>query len=162
MFPSESDLTYLSNPWLMTSQETVWSICKSFILISIQYLPYRRVTCTSSAGPITVLSRIIAIGWHPFASSCTRVLVYSVQIVVILQISCYVACSVTKACPTETVIRNPASLETSPILQQKDGRGSHHAHALLQPNQGTWCSHIVLSLHLLHMVVPDRYSVVNY
>ena len=41
--------TYLCNPWLMTTHETVFSICKEFISISVQYLPYCRVTCTSSA-----------------------------------------------------------------------------------------------------------------
>ena len=64
VFPSESGVTYLSNPRLITTQETVRSICIELVLISIRYLPYCRVTCTSSAGSMTVLSLIILIGWH--------------------------------------------------------------------------------------------------
>ena len=40
VFPFESGVTYLSNPRLMTTQETVFSICTELILISIQYLPH--------------------------------------------------------------------------------------------------------------------------
>ena len=68
MFPSESGVTSLSGPRLMTTQETVFSICKGLFLISLHYLPYCRVTCTSSAGPMTVLSWTIRSGWRPFAS----------------------------------------------------------------------------------------------
>ena len=40
VFPSERDVTYLSNPRLTNTQETKFSICKELILISILYLPY--------------------------------------------------------------------------------------------------------------------------
>ena len=42
VFPStsESSVAFLLSPQLMTTHETALSICKEFILISIQYLPY--------------------------------------------------------------------------------------------------------------------------
>ena len=119
VLPSESGVTYLSNPRKMTTKETVFSICQELILISIQHLPYCGVTCASSAGPMTVLSFGIPIGLRPCAS---LVLVYSLQIVVIPQISNSMDGSVTNVCQTETVIRNPASLETSPKLQNSGRR----------------------------------------
>ena len=42
VFPSERDVTYLSNPRLMNTQETKFPICKELTLISIQYLPYKK------------------------------------------------------------------------------------------------------------------------
>ena len=62
----------------MTTKKTVSSINRELILISIQYLSYCRVACTSSARLMVV--SIIPIGWHPFAS---LVLVCTLQIVVI-------------------------------------------------------------------------------
>ena len=54
--PSESCVTYVSNPRLVTIHEKVFSICTEMIKISMQYLPYGKVTFTSSAGPMTALS----------------------------------------------------------------------------------------------------------
>ena len=126
VFPSESGVTYLSDPRLMTTQETEFPVFKELILVSIQYLPYCGVTCQSSARPMSVLSKIIAISWHHVAS----LVVYSLQIVVIPKFPNNMDCFVTDVCPTEAVQENPASLETSP----NDG-GSHHARALLWPRQ---------------------------
>ena len=58
-----------SGLWLMTTQETIFSTCKELILISIQHLPQNRVTYTSSAGPMTVLSSIILIWLASFGIS---------------------------------------------------------------------------------------------
>ena len=109
VFPSERRVTHL--PRLMTTEETIFSICKELILISVQYLPYCRVTCSSSAGPKTVSSTIPS-GWHPFAS---LVLMHSLQIVVIHQFPDNMDGFVTNACP-KTVRRKVPSLETSPVL----------------------------------------------
>ena len=77
VFPSVSGVTYLSNPRLMTTHETVFSVCKELILISMPHLPSCTVTCTASSGPMTVLPFVVPIGLFP-----SLVLVYSLQIVV--------------------------------------------------------------------------------
>ena len=47
VFPSESGVTDLPSPRLITIQDKVLSIGKEFIWISMEYLPCCRVTCTS-------------------------------------------------------------------------------------------------------------------
>ena len=84
VFPSESGFTYLSNPWLIATHGAAFSIGKEFILTSMQYLPCCKVTRTSSAGPMTMLSITVPVGLLPFAS---LVLVCSLQTVVIPKFS---------------------------------------------------------------------------
>ena len=97
---TEGGVAYLSYPRPMTTHVTVFSIRKEIILISMQYLPCCKVTCTSSARPKTVLSSIISAGWHPFVS---RVLVCSLQTVVISKSSTHMDGFVTDVCPAKTV-----------------------------------------------------------
>ena len=121
-----------SGLWLMTTQETIFSTCKELILISIQHLPQNRVTYTSSAGPMTVLSSIILIWvgifWH-LSYLC-------IIFVVSLQFSTDLDGFVKNVCPTEIVIEYPVFLETFPRLEFWKTVGAHHARALLQKSLG--------------------------
>ena len=72
VFPSEGSVTYLSNPRLSTTHETVFSICKEFILISVQYLPHCKVICTSSAQAEWRCCLYCPFWFVSFCVSCTH------------------------------------------------------------------------------------------
>ena len=46
VFPSENGVTYLSDTWVMaTPRDNIFNL-QRFFLISMQYLPYCKITCT--------------------------------------------------------------------------------------------------------------------
>ena len=138
--PSESRVTYLSNPRLITTHETVFSTRTERILISTQYLPYCKVTYTASARPLMMFSFSVPIGLLPFAS---LVLVLSAH------------CRDTPTLPTTWTLwvasrsrvaaaKSSVPCCTNVVTSSKDKLTSKNG-----------------SPYILHSVVPDRNSVAN-
>ena len=111
---SESVVTYLSNPRLMTSQETVFSIQRrigldlnTVLSVLNSYLHIKR---WASEG---VVKKKSLTGCHPFTSPA---LVHSLQIAATPKLSNNMTGFVANVCPAETVTGNSAPLETSPLV----------------------------------------------
>ena len=109
VFPSESGVTYLSNPRLMTTHETVFSICKELILISMQHLPYCGLLVHHAVGhwQCCPFFQLVCFLFHHLHLCTDRRDTY---------FSNNMDGFVTQVCPTETDLRNPVSLEASPVL----------------------------------------------
>ena len=143
VFPSKSGVTHLSNPGLIATHETVFSICNEFMLIWMHPL-YCKVTCKSSAGPMPVFSSITQLEWVSFASS---VLVCSLQTVVIPPFSNDMDGFVTIFVRLRLSHGIQLLMKLLLFLEILAGGGSHLAPALLEPGQDvTCCTSVVTSL----------------